>query len=153
MCYIWESQRKQTVPSGRLCPQNFQTNQNQEKWHKRDKPNHKAELQVQGYSEERMFKSLQTVWSFRSKEGTWKQSVTTFENLTNTLSVKAYSETVTLPKSQGGEIFHAQGEATGNSVKEELITKKLASKTFPKCGLEKLHGSNFGRRGFYQLLG
>lgn len=76
-----------------------------------------------------------------------------FRKPDNTLSVKAYSETVTLPKTQGGEIFHAQGEATGNSVKEELITQKLASKTFPKCGLEKLHGSNFGRRGFYQLLG
>lgn len=49
--------------------------------------------------------------------------------LDNVLSVKAYSETVTLPKARG-EIFHAQCEASGNSVKEELITQKLASKTF-----------------------
>lgn len=72
----------------------------------------------------------------------------------NTWSVKAYFETVTLPKAQGGEIFHTQWEeATGNSIKEELITQKLAYKTFPNSGSEKPHSSNLERRGFYQLLG
>lgn len=53
---------------------------NQSKPEKRHKPNDKAELWVQGYSEERMFKGLQTIWSFRSKEGTWKYSVITLKN-------------------------------------------------------------------------
>lgn len=147
MCYIQERQRKQIVLE-EGCILSISTPIESRKNGKRDKPNQKAELWVQARSKEGRFKGLQTVWSFRSKEGTWKQPLTTLKTWQYFVSKSILWNSSTCLKAGGGEIFHAQWTGLWTQCQKKSWSLKSWPSNLSKMWFRKALQQQLWEEGF-----